>query len=166
MGDKAKYITLSVFDFLFTLGVPLGVIIYNYVVPTTTLGYKITLSGIVILVTAVFTAKAMFEKSFRSKYDTMLQQLAEATDESAKNAISEAINRHKTKNRIYQRLMVLLPFVILYAVTWFGAVSLDALRGSVGFILTGLAAGSVFNITKKPIGDRIALQKIIKGGKK
>lgn len=161
MNDKAKYIALSVFDFLFTLGAPVMVIIYNYVIPTNSVGYKITLSGIVLLVAVVFTAKEMFEKNYRRRYDTLLQQLAEATDENVKKSVSDAINKHKTKNLIYQRLMVLLPFVVLYAVTWFGTVSLETLRGSVGFILIGLATGSIFNITKRPVGDRVSLQKII-----
>lgn len=91
-----------------------------------------------------------------------MQQLAEATYEADKKAISEAIDKHKLKNNIYQRLMILLPFVILYVVTWLGATSLDNLRGTIGIILASMGVGSVFNILKKPLAEQVSLNKIIK----
>ena len=107
-------------------------------------------------------AKAVFEKGYREKYDTLLQQLAEATDNEAKAAISEAINKHKTANYIYSRLMLLLPFVILYVVTWLGATALSDLHGTVGLIMASMGIGSVFNIIKRPVADRVSLAKITK----
>jgi len=165
MNDKVKYWLLQVLDFAFTFGGPAGVILYNYLTPTTTAGYKLTLTGIILVVAVVLTAKAIFEKNYREKYDTLLQQLAEATDAEAKTAISEAINKHKTANYIYSRLMLLLPFVILYVVTWLGATALDDLHGAVGLIMGSMAAGSVFNITKRPVAERLSLAKILKNKK-
>ena len=166
MSDKAKYILYSILDFGLTFGGTAGVIVYNYITPTNSLGFKLTFSGIVLVVALLLTSKAIFEKRYRAKYDTLLQQLAEATDDEQKKAISGEINKHKLKNNIYQRMMVLLPFAILYIVTWLGATSLENLNGTVGLILASMGAGSVFNIIKKPIGDRVSLDKITNKAKK
>ena len=119
MTDKAQYILYSILDFGLTFGGTAGVIVYNYITPTNPLGYKLTLGGIILLIALVLTAKAIFEKHYREKYDTMLQQLAEATDPAVKQEISDKINEHKIKNNVYQRLMLLLPFMVLYL--WLGA---------------------------------------------
>lgn len=162
MSDKAKFILYSLLDFGLTFGGTAGVIVYNYVTPDNSIGYKLSFTGIVLVVGLLLTAKAMFERNYRRKYDTLLQQLAEATDSEKKTKISEAINKHKRKNDIYQRLMVLLPFAVLYVVTWLGATTLDTLNGTIGLILASLGAGSVFNILKRPYGDKVSLQSILK----
>lgn len=166
MSDKAKYILFSILDFGLTFGGTAGVIIYNYVTPSNSVGFKLTFSGIVLVVALLLTAKEIFEKQYRTKYDTLLQQLAEASTEEQKKAISAEINKHKMKNNIYQRLMVLLPFAILYIVTSLGATALADLSGTIGIILASMGAGSVFNVIKKPIGDRLSLAKITSKAKK
>lgn len=165
MSDKVKYWLYQVLDFAFTFGGTAGVILYNYLTPDTSTGYKLTLTGIILVVAVVLFAKAVFEKGYREKYDTLLQQLAEATDNESKAAISEAINKHKTANYIYSRLMLLLPFVILYVVTWLGATALSDLHGTVGLIMASMGIGSVFNIIKRPVADRVSLAKITKNKK-
>lgn len=160
MTDKAQYILYSILDFGLTFGGTAGVIVYNYVTPTNPLGYKLTLGGIILLIALVLTAKAIFEKHYREKYDTMLQQLAEATDPAIKQEISDKINQHKIKNNVYQRLMLLLPFMVLYLCTWLGATAFENLQASVGLILVSMGIGSVFNILKKPVKERMDLAKI------
>lgn len=160
MTDKAQYILYSILDFGLTFGGTAGVIVYNYVTPTNPLGYKLTLGGIILLIALVLTAKAIFEKHYREKYDTMLQQLAEATDPAIKQEISDKINQHKIKNNVYQRLMLLLPFMVLYLCTWLGATAFENLQASVGLILVSMGIGSVFNIIKKPVKERMDLAKI------
>lgn len=159
MTDKAQYILYSILDFGLTFGGTAGVIVYNYVTPTNPLGYKLTLGGIILLIALVLTAKAIFEKHYREKYDTMLQQLAEATDPAVKQEISDKINEHKIKNNVYQRLMLLLPFMVLYLCTWLGATAFENLQASVGLILVSMGVGSVFNVIKKPVRERINLAK-------
>ena len=56
--------------------------------------------------------------------------------------------------------MLLLPFAILYIVTWFGARSLASLSSTVGLILACMGAGSVFNVLKKPVGEKVSLNKM------
>lgn len=160
MTDKAQYILYSILDFGLTFGGTAGVIVYNYITPTNPLGYKLTLGGIILLIALVLAAKAIFEKHYREKYDTMLQQLAEATDPAIKQEISERINQHKIKNNVYQRLMILLPFMVLYLCTWLGATAFENLQASVGLILVSMGVGSVFNILKKPVKERMDLAKI------
>ena len=159
MTDKAQYILYTILDFGLTFGGTAGVIVYNYVTPTNPLGYKLTLGGIILLIALVLTAKAIFEKHYLEKYDTMLQQLAEATDPAVKQEISDKINEHKIKNNVYQRLMLLLPFMVLYLCTWLGATAFENLQASVGLILVSMGVGSVFNVIKKPVRERMNLAK-------
>lgn len=159
MNDKAQYILFSILDFGLTFGGTAGVIVYNYITPTNPLGYKLTLGGIILVVALVLTAKAIFEKHYREKYDTLLQQLAEATDPEVKAEISDQINVHKIKNNVYQRLLLLLPFLVLYLCTWLGASAFENLQASVGLILVSMGVGSVFNVLKKPAKERLNLAK-------
>lgn len=159
MTDKAQYILYSILDFGLTFGGTAGVIVYNYVTPTNPLGYKLTLGGIILLIALVLTAKAIFERHYREKYDTMLQQLAEATDPAVKQEISDKIKEHKIKNNVYQRLMLLLPFMVLYLCTWLGATAFENLQASVGLILVSMGVGSIFNVIKKPVKERMDLAK-------
>lgn len=162
MNDTQKYWLFNLLDFGITFGGTAGVIIYNYIVPTNPLGFKLTFTGIILLVALVLYSKAVFEKSYRKKYDMYLQQLAEATTEEDKTSIKQALDKHKTANNIYQRLVILLPFVILFIVTWLGEVSLANLRGTVGLILLSLVGGSVFYVLKQPYYEKMKLAKITK----
>lgn len=162
MSDKAKYILYTLLDFGLTWGGTGAVIVYNCITPDNTLGFKLSFGGVVLVVALLLTAKAIFEKHYRSTYDELLQQLAEATDPEIKAAISKKLEQHKAKNSIYQRLMMLLPFAILYVVTYLGAVSMKSLNGTVGLILASMGAGSVFNVIKKPVGERVRLEKLKK----
>ena len=162
MKDKTKYLICNILDYIFTYGGTAGVIIYNYVSPSNSAAFKISFTGIVLVIAMIFYMKANFEKHYREKHDNLLQQLAEATDPEIKTKISEKINAHKIKNNIYQRLMLLLPFIVLFIVSWFGQLTLLSLRGTVGLILISLSAGSVMNVIKKPIKEKIDLEKITK----
>lgn len=160
MSNKAKYILYSILDFGLTFGGSAGVIIYNYITPTNSLGFKLTFTGIILLVALIFTAKYIFEKNYQSKLDNYLQQLAMATDEAVKEEINKKISEHKIKNNIYQRLMILLPFAILFVVTFLGSTALSDLNGTVGLILASMGAGSVFNVLKKPVKEKLDMEKL------
>lgn len=162
MSDKAKYILYTILDFALTFGGTAGVIVFNYISPDNSVGFKITFTGIVLVVALVLTAKAIFEKRYREKHDTLLQQLAEATDTEVKAEISKSIESHKMAEYIYQRLMILLPFAILYIVCFLGQTTLANLQGSVGLILASMGAGSVFNVIKKPVADKVSFDKFKK----
>ena len=152
-------------DFVLTFGGSGAVILYNYIVPETAFGYKLSLTGIILFVAVLFAAKAVFEKQYRSKLDTMLQQLAEATDPSVKSVIAQDIEKHKIKQSIYERLMLLLPLIILVFVTTVAIKWLEDLRASAGLILASMSGGSVFNVLKRPQGEKVQMQKYLKRAK-
>lgn len=164
-AEKRKYIIYSVFDFVLTFGGSGAVILYNYLVPDTSMGYKLSLTGIILFIAVLFVAKAMFEKSYREKLDIMLQQLAEATDPTVKTVITEDIRKHKVKQSIYERLMLLLPLIILVFVTTVAIKWLEDLRASAGLILASMGGGSVFNVLKKPQAEKVQMQKYLKKAK-
>ena len=100
MTDRVKYIVYSLLDFALTFGGTAAVIVANYLDKNSGAGYKLALSGVVLAVAVLLSAKAMFEKSYREKYDTLLQQMAEATSTDLKRVIAEKLNAHKIKNNI------------------------------------------------------------------
>lgn len=153
--EQRKYLLYSVMDFLFTFGGTAAVILYNYLVPDSTMGYKLSLTGIILFVAVLFMAKYMFEKHYREKLDTMLKQLAEATDPSVKQVIGAEIEKHKIKNTIYERLMLLLPLIVLVFITTVAMRWLEDLRASAGLILLSMGIGSVFNVIKKPVSEKV-----------
>lgn len=158
--DKKKYLVCAIFDFLLTWGGSGAIIVYNYVTPEQAFGYKISLTGIILVVAMIFVAKSIFEKTYRKKLDGYLQQLAEATDTEVKGAISKEINTLKTKQDIYERLVILLPFVIILLLTTIAIKWLKDLQASVGLVTVCIAGGSVFNILKRPLKERVKLEKI------
>lgn len=164
--EKKKYIAFSVFDFLFTYGGSAAVILYNYLVPDNSMGYKLSLTGIILFIVVLFIAKASFEKSYRAKLDTMLQQLAEATDPSVKSVISAEIESHKVKNSVYERIMLLLPLIVLVFVLTIAIRYLEEMRSTAGLILASMGAGSVFNVLKKPHGEKVRMENFKNKAKK
>ena len=148
--DKFLYWFYSLLDFGLTFGGTAGVIIANYVDENNSKGYKITFSGIILVVILFLTAKAMYEKSYQRRLDNYLQDLASATDNNVKFEINKKINALKRKQDIYNRILVVAPFGILYMVTWLGEKALGDLNATCGLILTTLSVGGVFNILKKP----------------
>lgn len=160
MSDKAKKILYLILDIALTYGGTAGVIVYNYVSPTNSLGYKMTLTGIVLVVAFVLFIKARFEKNYQKKIDNYLQELARATDTSVKEKISAEIDKLKLANQIYQKVMILLPFALVCLVAELGATSMKSLGATSGLILISLGGGSIFNILKNNISEKIAIDKL------
>ena len=161
MSNKAKYFTFSVLDFALTFGGTIAVIVFNFIDENSD-KYKITLSGIVLIIALLFTAKAIFEKHYRDKLDMLLQQLAKADTPDVKNGISEQIDKLKMEQNVYQRITILLPFICIYAISYFGEIELHALKGCCGFVLAFLTSGSVFNVIKKPAYEKWQYDKLTK----
>ena len=92
----------------------------------------------------------------------LLQQLAKADDVNVKNGISDDIDKLKMQQNVYARIMLMLPFACVYAVTYFSEVELHTLNGCLGFCLAFLGGGSVFNILKKPAYEKWQYDKLTK----
>ena len=160
MSAKKKYIIFLLLDLLFSILIPVVIVLYNYVSPSAGIGYKISLTGIILFILIITICKSVFESSYRDKLDTFLQQLAEATDLDVKQAISDKINALKVRESIYARVMLLLPFAVILFVSTIAIKWLETLRSTVGLIFVAIAIGSIFNVLKKPLKDQVALEKI------
>jgi hypothetical protein len=156
---KVMYIIFAILDFGLTFGGSAGIIVMNYL-HENSVSYKMTLSGIILTIMLFFTAKSIYEKSYQRNLDNLLQDLASATDVNVKTEINKKIDSLKLKRNIYDRLMVIMPFAIVYIITWLGEKNLAELNSTCGLILTTLSAGSVFNILKKPQYEKYRKGKI------
>lgn len=160
MSNKTKYLIYNILDWGLSVGGSAGVILYNYITPDNSLGFKLTFSGIVLLVTFLFVCKGIFEKQYQKVTNGLLENLASETDPDVKTQIKNEIAKHETKNDIYNRLVVLLPFVVLLIVCSLGADVMKDMQGTIGFIIISLGGGSVFNILKKPIKKQLNADKM------
>ena len=159
MTYKTKYLVSNILDFVFTFGGSALVVGINYVSKSSS-QYKLAITGILMLIALVFTAKHIFEKGYRDKLDMYLQALASTTNAEEKQEIEKEIDTLKVKNNIYQRIMIMLPFAILYIVAFLGEQELHNLRGTTGLLLTTLGIGSVFNVMKQPLYEKAKIEKI------
>lgn len=158
MSNNAKYILYSLLDFGLSYGGPAGVIIYNYISPDTTTGFKLSMTGIVLFIVLLLSAKTIFEHTYQNKINDYLQSLASATDNAVKQDISDKINSLKQANAIYQRLVMLMPFAILYVVCILGVEALNDMKGVIGLCLISMSAGGVFNVIKKPVAEQRTIE--------
>ena len=162
MSIKAKYIICSILDFGLTWGGSAAVILYNYITPTNSSMFKVSFTAVVLLIALLLVAKAIFEKTYQEKMNAYLEQLATTEDLAVKQEIQKKIGNHKLKNNIYQRLVMILPFAVLYIVTLLSIDSLQTLSGTIGLILIAMGAGSIFNVLKKPLAEKRQIEKINK----
>lgn len=162
MDSKSKYIIYSVFDWLLSLGGSISVILINYISKDNSIGFKIGFGGIVLFVITVFVCKGMYEKSYQDKMNMYLGQLASESDLEIKNEIKSKISKLEQANNIYSRVLMLLPFMILYFATSLGAESMESLKATCGFVILSLGSGSVFNVLKQPLKKEVSRDNIIK----
>ena len=148
---KVGYVLTSLLDYGLTFGGAMGVIIYNYVDPDNSSSFKITITGIILVIAMLYSCKSIFEHNYQGKQNQLLQQLATTSDMNMKDVINKKIDNLTMRNRVYIELTKLLPFAILYVVTYLGAVALEELHGTLGMILACMGAGSVFGVVKIPL---------------
>lgn len=160
MTNRGKYLLFNIFDWALTWGGTVAVIVVNYLEPYNPLPYKLTLTGIILVVALIFVGKANFERSYRKKYDNLLQQLAYVTNADDKEAINKKIEQLKIQNAIIDRVIMILPFVVVYVVTKLANYLLVSLGATTGLIIVSMGAGSIFNVVKQPYYDKAALEKI------
>lgn len=160
MTNRGKYLLCNIFDWALTWGGTAAVIVANYLEPYNPLPYKLTLTGIILVVALIFVGKANFERSYRKKYDNLLQQLAYVTNADDKEAINKKIEQLKIQNTVIDRVIMILPFVVVYVVTKLADYLLVSLGATAGLIIVSMGAGSIFNVVKQPYYDKAALEKI------
>ena len=160
MSNNAKYILYNILDYGLTYGGTTAVIVLNYISKDTSVGYKLSFTGILLVVVLLLSVKAIFEHTYQDKMNNLLQELAQTTNEDVKKAIISKIDSYKQANVVYRKLTQLMPFAILYIVSALGVEVLEELNATTGLILVSMGAGSVFNVIKQPLASQVSLDKI------
>lgn len=160
MSNNAKYILYNILDYGLTYAGTTAVIVLNYISKDTSVGYKLSFTGILLVIVLLLSAKAIFEHTYQDKMNNLLQELAQSTNEEVKKAIISKIDSYKQANVIYRKLTQLMPFAILYIVSALGVEVLNELNATTGLILVSMGAGSVFNVIKQPLASQVSLDKI------
>lgn len=160
MSNNAKYILYNILDYGLTYGGTMAVIVLNYISEDTSVGYKLSFTGILLVVVLLLSVKAIFEHTYQDKMNNLLQELAQSTNEDVKKAIISKIDSYKQANVVYRKLTQLMPFAILYIVSALGVEVLEELNATTGLILVSMGAGSVFNVIKQPLASQVSLDKI------
>ena len=166
MSNKGKYILYSLLEYALTFGGTGAIIVLNYISPDTSIGYKLSFTGVVLVLVIVWVAKSMFEHSYQNKMNDYLQALASTTDNAVKEQINESIDNLKVANEIYQRITTLLPLILMLVVCYLAIDYLEELTGVLEACLLALGGGSIFGVLKTPLKDKIvqetALKKVAK----
>lgn len=162
MSNKGKYILYTILDFMLTFGGTGAVVVMNYITPDTSIGYKLSFTGVLLIVTMVLVAKNRFEHTYQSKMNDYLQALAKATDSAVKEQISQDIEKLKVANVIYQNVTTLLPIAIMLCCCYIAIDYLKELTGVLEACLISMGGGAVFNIMKAPLKDKMVEETALK----
>lgn len=82
------------------------------------------------------------------------------TNADDKEAINKKIEQLKIQNAVIDRVIMVLPFVVVYVVTKLADYLLVSLGATAGLIIVSMGAGSIFNVIKQPYYDKAALEKL------
>lgn len=162
MSNKGKYILYSLLEYALTFGGTGAIIVLNYISPDTSTGYKLSFTGVVLVLVIVWVAKSMFEHSYQNKMNDYLQALASSTDPTLKEQINEQIENLKTANAIYQKTTTLLPLILMLVVCYLAIDYLQELTSVLEACLLALGGGSIFGVLKTPLKDKIVTEAALK----
>ena len=166
MSEKAKNILLTILDMCLTYGGTTAVLICNYIEEDTSLGYKLSLSGIVLVLLLVFFVKKSFENQYQEKINNYLQQIATCNNELIKEDLTKELENYKMGKYIYNRIIMLLPFALAFVLTYLAVAWFEDLNTSLGLILASMGAGSVFNVVRQPLKEKAHIERLQKKHRK
>ena len=155
MTNKGKYILYSVLEYLLTFGGTGAIVVLNYIDPDTSTGYKLSFTGVLLILIMVMVAKSMFEHSYQNKMNDYLQALASASDTEVKNSINESIDKLKVANATYQKITTLLPLALMLVCCYLAIDYLKELTSVLEACLVSMGGGAVFSVVKVPLKDKI-----------
>lgn len=162
MTNKGKYILFSLLEYMITFGGSGAAIVYNYISPDTSTGYKLSLTGVLLIVLMVLVAKSMFEHSYQNKMNDYLQALASETNLDVKKQINEDIVKLKTMNSVYERLTTLMPIVLMLVCCYLAIDYLKELTSVLEACTVSMGSGAVFGVLKEPLKDKVVQEKAMK----
>lgn len=161
MTNKGKYILYSILDYLLTFGGTGAIIVFNYINPDTSTGYKLSFTGVLLFVIMVLVAKSMFEHSYQNKMNDYLQALASTSDTAVKDQINSDIEKLKIANAVYQKITTLLPLALMLVCCYLAIDYLKELTGVLEACLLSMGGGAVFSVLKEPLKDKIVQEKAL-----
>lgn len=161
MTNKGKYILYSVLDYLLTFGGTAAIVIFNYIDPDTSTGYKLSLTGVLLILIMVFVAKSMFEHSYQNKMNDYLQALASTSDIAVKEQINADIEKLKIANATYQKITTLLPLALMLVCCYLAIDYLEELTGVLEACLLSMGGGAVFSVLKEPLKDKVVQERAL-----
>lgn len=162
MTNKGKYILYSVLDYLLTFGGTGAIVVLNYVSPDTSTGYKLSFTGVLLIVIMVMVAKSMFEHTYQNKMNDYLQALASTSDTAVKEQINSEIEKLKIANATYQKITTLLPLALMLVCCYLAIDYLKELTGVLEACLLSMGGGAVFSVLKEPLKDKVVQEQAIK----
>lgn len=161
MSNKGKYILYTILDYLLTFGGTTAIIVFNYIDPDTSTGYKLSFTGVLLVLIMVFVAKSMFEHSYQNKMNDYLQALARTTDVAVKEQINSQIESLKIANATYQKITTLLPLALMLVCCYLAIDYLEELTGVLEACLLSMGAGAVFSVLKEPLKEKVIQEKAL-----
>lgn len=162
MSNKGKYILYSILEYALTFGGTGAIIVANYISPDTSTGYKLSFTGIVLVLIIVWVAKSMFEHTYQNKMNDYLQALASTSDTTLKDQINEDIDALKVANATYQKITTLLPLILMLVVCYLAIDYLTELTGVLEACLLSMGGGAIFGVLKTPLKDKIVTETALK----
>lgn len=162
MSNKGKYILYTILEYALTFGGTGAIIVANYITPDTSVGYKLSFTGILLVLIIVLTAKSMFEHTYQNKMNDYLQALASASNTEVKEQINESIERLKVANATYQKITTLLPLVLMLVCCYLAIDYLIELTSVLEACILSMGGGAVFSVLKEPLKDKIVTEKASK----
>lgn len=162
MSNKGKYILYTILDYALTFGGTGAIIVANYITPNTSVGYKLSFTGVLLVVIMVMTAKSIFEHSYQNKMNDYLQALASTNDSAVKEQINEEIEHLKIANATYQKITTLLPLALMLVCCYIAIDYLKELTSVLEACLLAMGGGAVFSVMKEPLKDKLVQEKAFK----
>ena len=162
MSSKGKYILYTLLEYALTFGGTGAVIVLNYITPDTSIGYKLSFTGVLLVLVMVLTAKTMFEHTYQNKMNDYLQALAATSDTAVKTEINESIEKLKVANQVYEKITTLLPLALMLVCCYLAIDYLKELTSVLEACLISMGGGAVFSVMKAPLKDKIVQETALK----
>lgn len=146
---KARKIVFTVLEILFVAAVPAALIIWNYSTwGEGTTGFKISVTGILLLIVVFFVLKAVFLNRYLKRMSDRAAQheadLKVETDEEKKENLRKALRTERSIEALLSYVMPLLVVAGLYVLALVLESAAVKLSGTFGLCAASMVVGFVF----------------------
>lgn len=146
---KARKIVFTVLEILFVAAVPAALIIWNYSTwGEGTTGFKISVTGILLLIVVFFVLKAVFLNRYLKRMSDRAAQheadLKVETDEKKKENLRKALRTERSIEALLSYVMPLLAVAGLYVLALVLESAAVRLSGTFGLCAASMVIGFVF----------------------